>query len=70
MQRQSKHSFITIEKLLGHGVLNAFSVRGPCRSFIGDNEGRFQNDPCEGGVEYLHRDPASRRRGRKGKSKN
>jgi hypothetical protein len=25
--------------------------------------------PCGGGVEYLHRDPASRRRRRKGKSK-
>jgi hypothetical protein len=25
-------------------------------------------DPCGGGVEYLHRDPASRRRRRKGKS--
>jgi hypothetical protein len=24
--------------------------------------------PCGGGVEYLHRDPASRRRRRKGKS--
>jgi hypothetical protein len=27
-------------------------------------------DPCGGGVEYLHRDPASRRRRRKGKSQN
>jgi hypothetical protein len=26
--------------------------------------------PCGGGVDYLHRDPASRRRRRKGKSKN
>jgi hypothetical protein len=26
--------------------------------------------PCGGGVEYLHRDPASRRRRRKGKSRN
>jgi hypothetical protein len=26
-------------------------------------------DPCGGGVEYLHRDPASRKRGRKGKSR-
>jgi hypothetical protein len=26
-------------------------------------------DPCGGGVEYLHRDPASRRRRRKGKSR-
>jgi hypothetical protein len=28
----------------------------------------FQQDPCGGGVEYLHCDPASRRRRRKGKS--
>jgi hypothetical protein len=28
------------------------------------------SDPCGGGVEYLHRDPASRRRRRKGKSQN
>jgi hypothetical protein len=28
------------------------------------------SDPCGGGVEYLHRDPASRRRRLKGKSQN
>jgi hypothetical protein len=28
----------------------------------------FISDPCGGGVEYLHRDPASRRSRRKGKS--
>jgi hypothetical protein len=31
---------------------------------------RYKRDPCGGGVEYLHRDPASRRRRRKGKSQN
>jgi hypothetical protein len=30
----------------------------------------FTSNPCGGGVEYLHRDPASRRRRRKGKSQN
>jgi hypothetical protein len=30
--------------------------------------GRQRQNPCGGGVEYLHRDPASRRRRRKGKS--
>jgi hypothetical protein len=30
------------------------------------NEGK--SVPCGGGIEYLHRDPASRRRRRKGKS--
>jgi hypothetical protein len=29
-----------------------------------------ESNPCGGGVEYLHRDPASRRRRRKGKSQN
>jgi hypothetical protein len=29
---------------------------------------RIQSHPCEGGVEYLHRDPTSLRRRRKGKS--
>jgi hypothetical protein len=43
MQRQRKHTSITIEKLLGYGVLNVFPVRGPCRSFIRDNEGRLQS---------------------------
>jgi hypothetical protein len=29
----------------------------------------FPGYPCGGGVEYLHRDPASRSRRRKGKSR-
>jgi hypothetical protein len=33
---------ITIEKLLGYGVFNVLSERGPFRRFIGDNEGRLQ----------------------------
>jgi hypothetical protein len=28
----------------------------------------LKGNPCGGGVEYLHRDPTSRRRRRKGKS--
>jgi hypothetical protein len=28
----------------------------------------YTEDPCGGGVEYLHRDPASRKRRRNGKS--
>jgi hypothetical protein len=48
-----------------------FSVlRGPCRDCIRETVWRKeQGTPCGGGVEYLHRDPASRRRRRKGKSK-
>jgi hypothetical protein len=33
---------IAIEELLGYGVLSVFSVRGSCRRFIGDNEGRLE----------------------------
>jgi hypothetical protein len=33
-----------------------------------DFDFEFEQKPCGGGVEYLHRDPASRRRRRKGKS--
>jgi hypothetical protein len=28
----------------------------------------YEHTPCGGGIEYLHRDPASRRRRQKGKS--
>jgi hypothetical protein len=42
LQRQHTHTSIKTEELLGYGVLSVFSVRGPCRRFIGDNEGRLQ----------------------------
>jgi hypothetical protein len=38
------------------------------REFIREFEG-FERLPCGGGVEYLHRNPASRRRRRKKKSR-
>jgi hypothetical protein len=41
---------------------------GPCRGVILKTTGRPRQSPCGGGVEYLHRDPASRRRRRQGKS--
>jgi hypothetical protein len=37
------------------------------RSIVGN--GVIGNTPCGGGVEYLHRDPASRRRRGKGKTR-
>jgi hypothetical protein len=43
VKRQRKHNSITIEELLRYGVLNVFSVRRPCRRFIGDNESRLQS---------------------------
>jgi hypothetical protein len=40
---------------------------GPHRAVIKKTIGAIQFTPCGGGVEYLHRSPASRRRQRKGK---
>jgi hypothetical protein len=45
-----------------------FYTRSAQRGYKKDNRGKRASDPCGGGVEYLHRDPASRRRRRKGKS--
>jgi hypothetical protein len=58
MQRRGKHASITIELLLK----TVSSTRSVKRGYKKDNGG----DPCGGGVEYLHRSPASRRRRRKG----
>jgi hypothetical protein len=44
-------------------------VCGPCRNIITDKVTVVSSTPCGGGVEYLHRDPASRKRRRKGKSR-
>jgi hypothetical protein len=41
----------------------------PCRNYIKRTSNYYEIFPCGGGVEYLHRDPASRRRRRKGKSR-
>jgi hypothetical protein len=43
MQQQRIHASITIEELVGYGVLNVFSVGGPCRRFIGDTIGHLQS---------------------------
>jgi hypothetical protein len=43
MQRQCEHTSIKIVELLGYRGLNVFSVGGPCRRFIGDNEGLLQS---------------------------
>jgi hypothetical protein len=45
-----------------------FSVCGPCRNVKTRTAGAMSSSPCGGGIEYLHRDPASRRRW-KGKSR-
>jgi hypothetical protein len=47
---------------VGHGDI--FGARGSYKTEL------IRAPPCGGGVEYLHRDPASRRRRRKGKSRN
>jgi hypothetical protein len=46
---------------------DVFSV-GPPRDYISNPVVNQESAPCGGGVEYLHRDPASRKRRRKGKS--
>jgi hypothetical protein len=40
---------------------------GPCRDIISKGQRIVSSNPCGGGVQYLHRDSASRRRRRKGK---
>jgi hypothetical protein len=53
----------TTEKLLGM-VFSVASAPG----YVTRTSGRLSGHLCGGGVEYIHRDPASRRRRRKGKS--
>jgi hypothetical protein len=55
MQRRCKHAFPTKGRLC--------FLRGPCEMVI-----KKMSEAGGGGIEYLHRDPASRRRRRKGKS--
>jgi hypothetical protein len=42
-------------------------ICGPSRVYIMRRSCDYESHPCGGGFEYLHRDPASRRRRRKGK---
>jgi hypothetical protein len=49
-----------LTEMIGATMGELCFLYGPCRVVISDTSG--------GGVEYLHRDPASRRRRRKGKS--
>jgi hypothetical protein len=64
MQRRGKDASKTRELLL-EIVFSLWSVQ---RSYLEENWSDPVGHPCGGGVEYLHRDPASRRRRRKGKS--
>jgi hypothetical protein len=57
----SKQAFSTIQRL--------FFLCGPCREVIKGQRMSFEWEPCGGGVEYLHRESASRRRRRKGSLK-
>jgi hypothetical protein len=52
--------FLTMQQL-GYNAIAVFSLLSVLRSYK-------REDPCGGGVEYLDRDPASRRRRRKWKS--
>jgi hypothetical protein len=61
-------SILLIMQQLDYNSGNGVFLRGPCRDVISKGTKSVQFDPCGGRVEYLHRDPASRRRRRKGKS--
>jgi hypothetical protein len=56
MQRSGKHASLTIERL--------YFLRGPCRGVMKRTKKIVwvSEKPCGGGVQYLHRDPASRKR--------
>jgi hypothetical protein len=61
MQRRGKHASTTIE-----AVFSAWSVLSLYKDsykYVTQSERKY---PCGGGVEYFRRDPASRRRQRKG----
>jgi hypothetical protein len=61
MQRGCKLAFSMIERLC--------FLHGPCKVVIKKSSKAERRTPCGGGVEYLHRSPASRTRRRKGKSR-
>jgi hypothetical protein len=63
-QQISKHTSLTTEQQ------RPCFLHGPCKVVIRKclAEQKSEDDPCGGGVEYLHCDPASRRRRWKGKS--
>jgi hypothetical protein len=56
--------------LQSYRLFSVWSVRKLCNYSYKYNRSNMPScdSPCGGGVEYLHRDPASRRRRRKGKS--
>jgi hypothetical protein len=69
-QRLDRHVFAaadthaTVEELLK----SVFSMRSVLRLYSGDLREKLLSIPCGGGVEYLHRCPARRRRQGKGNS--
>jgi hypothetical protein len=70
-QRLDKHvSAATDEHVTINVLLEIiFYTQSVQRAYKEDNWGKQTSSTlCGGGVEYLHRDPASRRRRRKGKS--
>jgi hypothetical protein len=59
MKRRCKHAFPSVDRRF-----SVWSVQSCYKDFSWEE----LSNPCGGGVEYLHRDPASCWRGRKGKS--
>jgi hypothetical protein len=54
--------------LLDYNNGNRLFLRGVCRDIVSKGQSQLIINPCGGGVEYLRRDPASRKRRRKGTS--
>jgi hypothetical protein len=66
---QTYSVFRTEIKIWSKAPDGCFIPRQTGRLTVGRNIRLRLRHPCEGGVEYLHRDTASRRRRRKGKSR-
>jgi hypothetical protein len=60
---------IRIYPLLGNGCFLWVGLETLLSSPVVNQKSVIERDPCGGVVEYLHRDPASRRRRRKEKSR-
>jgi hypothetical protein len=71
MQHVSKQrlgKYVPAENNTSTTIAERCFLLSPPRSYIARTPGRLSAHPCGGGVEYLHRDPESRRRRRDGKS--
>jgi hypothetical protein len=61
--------FLTMRQL-EYNNENGVCLHGPCRDVISKGQSQLLVVPCGGGIKYLHRNTASRRRRQKRKSRN